>query len=136
MGRFKLMPMNIGQASAACGVTAKMIRHYEDTGLIPQPRRTASNYRSYSENDVHVLRFIKRARNLGFGVGDIRELLGLWHNKARSSAAVKRIARSHIEELQRKIAELQSMVRTLEHLASHCHGDQRPQCPILDELAR
>jgi Cu(I)-responsive transcriptional regulator len=136
MGRFKLLSMNIGQASAASGVTAKMIRHYEDNGLIPQPRRTASNYRSYSENDVHVLRFIKRARNLGFGVGDIRELLGLWHNKARSSAAVKRIARSHIEELERKITELQSMVRTLEHLASHCHGDQRPECPILDELAR
>jgi Cu(I)-responsive transcriptional regulator len=136
MGRFKLAPMNIGQASAASGVTAKMIRHYEQTGLIPEPRRTPSNYRSYSDNDVHVLRFIRRARNLGFSVGDIRELLGLWHNKSRSSAAVKRIARSHIDELERKIAELQSMVRTLEHLASHCQGDQRPQCPILDELAR
>jgi Cu(I)-responsive transcriptional regulator len=128
--------MNIGQASAASGATAKMIRHYEQTGLIPEPRRTPSNYRSYSDNDVHVLRFIRRARNLGFSVGDIRELLGLWHNKSRSSAAVKRIARSHIDELERKIAELQSMVRTLEHLASHCQGDQRPQCPILDELAR
>jgi Cu(I)-responsive transcriptional regulator len=128
--------MNIGQASAASGVTAKMIRHYEDSGLIRAPRRTASNYRAYSDSDVHVLRFIKRARNLGFGVADIRELVGLWQNKSRSSAAVKRIARSHIQELERKIAELQSMVRTLEHLAEHCHGDHRPECPILEELAR
>lgn len=128
--------MNIGQASAASGVTAKMIRHYEDTGLIRPPRRTASNYRSYADTDVHVLRFVKGARNLGFGVSDIRQLLGLWQNKSRSSAAVKRIARSHIDELERKIAELQSMVRTLEHLAEHCHGDDRPECPILEELAR
>ena len=136
MGRFKLCDMNIGQASAASGVTAKMIRHYEDTGLIRPARRTTSNYRSYSDTEVHVLRFIKRARTLGFGVADIKELLGLWQDKWRSSAAVKRIARRHIEELERKIAELQSMVRTLEHLAHHCHGDQRPECPILDELAR
>lgn len=128
--------MNIGQVSAASGVTAKMIRHYEQTGLIAEPRRTASNYRTYSDNDVHVLRFIKRARKLGFGVADIRQLLGLWQDKSRSSAAVKRIARKHIGELESKIAELQSMVRTLEHLSHHCHGDQRPECPILDELAR
>ena len=128
--------MNIGQASAASGVSAKMIRHYEDTGLIRAASRTASNYRSYSENDVHVLRFVKRARNLGFSVAEIKELLGLWHNKSRSSAAVKRIARNHVEELERKIAELQSMVRTLEHLTHNCHGDQRPECPILEELAR
>ena len=128
--------MNIGQASAASGVTAKMIRHYEETGLIRPAQRTASNYRAYSDTDVHLLRFIKRARNLGFGVADIKELLGLWHDKSRSSAAVKRIARRHIDELERKIAELQSMVRTLEHLAEHCHGDHRPECPILDELAR
>jgi Cu(I)-responsive transcriptional regulator len=128
--------MNIGQASAASGVTAKMIRHYEDNGLIRAPRRTASNYRAYSDSDVHVLRFIKRARNLGFGVADIKELLGLWQNKSRSSAAVKRIASGHIAELERKIAELQSMVRTLEHLTHNCHGDHRPECPILEELAR
>jgi Cu(I)-responsive transcriptional regulator len=128
--------MNIGQASAASGVTAKMIRHYEDTGLIRPARRTASNYRAYSDTEVHVLRFIKRARTLGFSVTDIKALLGLWQNKSRSSAAVKRIARSHIEELERKIAELKSMVRTLEHLTRHCHGDERPECPILDELAR
>lgn len=128
--------MNIGQASAASGVTAKMIRHYEDTGIIRPARRTEANYRAYTESDVHVLRFIKRARMLGFGVADIKQLLGLWQNKSRSSAVVKRIAREHIEELERKIAELQSMVRTLEHLAQHCHGDQRPECPILEELAR
>jgi len=136
MGRFKLWPMNIGQASAASGVSAKMIRHYEETGLIRPPGRTASNYRSYSENDVHVLRFVKRARNLGFSVAEIRELLGLWQNKSRSSAAVRRIARNHINELEGKISELQSMVRTLEHLTRHCHGDHRPECPILEELAR
>jgi Cu(I)-responsive transcriptional regulator len=128
--------MNIGQAASASGVTAKMIRHYEESGLIRAARRTASNYREYSDNDVHVLRFIKRARNLGFSVVEIKELLGLWQNKSRSSAAVKRIARNNIDELERKIAELQSMVRTLEHLTHNCHGDHRPECPILEELAR
>ena len=128
--------MNIGQAAAASGVTAKMIRHYEDTGVIRAPRRSASNYRSYSDNDVHVLRFVKRARALGFNMADIKTLLSLWQDKSRSSSAVKRIARTHIEELERKIAELQAMVRTLEHLTRHCHGDHRPECPILDELAR
>ena len=128
--------MNIGQAAAASGVSAKMIRHYEESGLIRPARRTASNYRSYSSNDVHVLRFIKRARTLGFSVADIKPLLGLWQDKSRSSSAVKRIARGHIDELQRKIAELESMVRTLEHLEHHCHGDHRPECPILDELSK
>lgn len=128
--------MNIGQASAASGVSAKMIRHYEASGLIRPASRTVSNYRSYSETEVHVLRFIKRARALGFSVADIKDLLGLWGNRARSSAAVKRIAGKHIEQLERKIAELESMVRTLRHLAAHCHGDHRPECPILDELAR
>jgi len=128
--------MNIGQAAASSGVSAKMIRHYEEIGLTRAPGRTASNYRTYSDNDVHVLRFIKRSRALGFGVPDIKALLGLWQNKARPSASVKRIARKHIDELQRKIGELESMVRTLEHLERHCHGDHRPECPILDELAR
>lgn len=136
MGRFTLPGMNIGQAAAASGVTAKMIRHYEESGLIRAPRRTASNYRSYSDNDVHVLRFVKRARALGFSMADIKTLLSLWHDKSRSSAAVKRIAATHIDELERKIAELQSMVRTLQHLAHHCHGDQRPECPIIEELAK
>ncbi len=136
MGRFNLCLMNIGQASTASGVSAKMIRHYEQIGLTREPTRSLSNYRSYSENDLHVLRFIKRARTLGFSVADIRELLSLWQSKSRSSASVKRIARRHIDELKRKIGELQTMADTLEHLARHCHGDHRPDCPILDDLAR
>lgn len=128
--------MNIGQAAAASGVSAKMIRHYEDIGLTRRPGRTASNYRTYSESDVHVLRFVRHARALGFGMADIKELVGLWQNKSRPSAAVKRIAGRHVDELQRKIAELQAMVRTLEHLTRHCHGDHRPECPILEELER
>ena len=128
--------MNIGQAAAASGVTAKMIRHYEESGVIRAPRRTASNYRSYGENDVHVLRFIKRARALGFRMADIKTLLSLWQDKSRTSSAVKRTAGTHIEELERRIAELQSMVRTLEHLSRHCHGDHRPECPIIEELAK
>ena len=126
--------MNIGQAAAASGVSAKMIRHYEEIGLTRAPGRTASNYRTYSDNDVHVLRFIRHARTLGFGIADIKELVGLWQNKSRSSAAVKRVAGKHVEDLRRKVAELQAMVRTLEHLTQHCHGDHRPDCPILDEL--
>ena len=128
--------MNIGQAAAGSGVSAKMIRHYEDIGLTKAPGRTASNYRTYLDSEVHVLRFIKRARALGFAVADIKELLGLWQNKTRTSSAVKRIAGKHVEELERKIAELQSMVRTLQHLTRHCHGDHRPDCPILEELER
>src|SRR3954469_9890657 len=124
--------MNIGQASAAPGVPAQMIRHYEEIGLTQEPARTGANYRTYSENDVHVLRFVKRARTLGFPVSDIKALLSLWQSKSRSSASVKKIAGRHIDELKRKIAELQSMVDTLEHLAHHCHGDARPECPILD----
>ena len=128
--------MNIGQAAAASGVSAKMIRHYEESGVIRAPRRTQSNYRSYADNDVHVLRFVKRARTLGFSIADIKTLLSLWQDKSRSSSAVKRIARTHIDDLQAKIAELQSMVRTLEHLSHHCHGDHRPECPIIEELAK
>jgi Cu(I)-responsive transcriptional regulator len=129
-----MQSMNIGQVSAASGVSAKMIRHYEEIGLVRPPRRTASNYRTYSGNDVHVLRFVKRARSLGFPVTAIKALLALWQNKSRSSAAVKRIARAHIDELKRKIAELGSMVEALEHLEHHCHGDERPECPILEHL--
>ena len=128
--------MNIGQAATASGVSAKMIRHYEEVGLVRPPKRSASNYRTYSGNDVHVLRFIKRARTLGFSMTDIKQLLALWQNKSRPSASVKKIAGSHIAELKRKIAETQSRVVALEHLARHCHGDERPECPILDDLAR
>jgi Cu(I)-responsive transcriptional regulator len=128
--------MNIGKAAAASGVSAKMIRHYEESGLIPAPRRTRSNYRSYSDKDIHLLRFVKRSRALGFSMADIQALLSLWHDRSRTSSAVKRIARKHIDELERRIAELQSMSRTLEHLSRHCHGDHRPECPILEELAK
>jgi Cu(I)-responsive transcriptional regulator len=127
--------MDIGRASSASGVSVKMIRHYEAIGLLPKVARTLANYRVYTLNDVHVLRFIRRARDLGFSMDEIKELLGLWRNKSRSSAAVKRIAAKHIEDLKLKIAELESMVQTLEHLTKHCHGDHRPECPILDDLA-
>ena len=126
--------MDIGRAAGASDVSVKMIRHYEAIGLLKSVGRTYANYRVYTANDVHVLRFIRRARSLGFSIDDIRELLSLWQSKSRSSAAVKRIANDHIGELKLKIAELQSMVATLEHLARHCHGDHRPECPILDEL--
>jgi Cu(I)-responsive transcriptional regulator len=127
--------MGIGRASEASGVSVKMIRHYEAIGLLNKVARTSGNYRVYTPNDVHVLRFIRRARDLGFSVEEIRALLGLWRNKSRSSAAVKRIAGKHINDLKLKIAELQSMVQSLEHLTEHCHGDDRPECPILDDLA-
>jgi Cu(I)-responsive transcriptional regulator len=127
---------NIGAASRASGVSSKMIRHYEAIGLLPKVPRSFGNYRVYSTNDIHVLRFIRRARDLGFSIEEIRELLGLWRNRSRSSAAVKKIAAKHIGDLRLKIAELQSMVQTLEHLTRHCHGDHRPDCPILDDLSR
>ena len=127
--------MNIGQASKASGVSVKMIRHYEEIGLMPKVARSFGNYRVYAQNDVHVLRFIRRARGLGFSTPEIKDLLGLWRNRSRSSEAVKRIAGRHIAELKSKIGELNAMVQTLEHLARHCHGDHRPECPILDDLA-
>ena len=127
--------MNIGQASAASGVTAKMIRHYEKVGLIPPADRTWSNYRLYSHDDVHTLQFIRRARDLGFSLPAIKGLLALWHDRSRKSADVRRIALSHVGQLDARIAELQSMRRTLQHLAANCRGDERPHCPILDDLA-
>lgn len=126
--------MNIGKAAAASGVSAKMIRYYESVGLIPPARRTDTDYRVYSDDDVHVLRFVRRARDLGFSVDDIRELLALWRDKSRASADVKRIAQHHIDELEIRIAALQDMAGTLRQLAEHCHGDSRPDCPILGGL--
>jgi Cu(I)-responsive transcriptional regulator len=126
----------IGRAAKVSGVSVKMIRHYETIGLLPKPARTAANYRVYDANDVHTLRFIKRARTLGFSIDDIKELVGLWKNRSRSSASVKKIAGKHIDGLKRKIADLKTMVDTLEHLSQHCHGDHRPACPILEDLAK
>jgi MerR family transcriptional regulator, copper efflux regulator len=128
--------MDIGRASKASGVSVKMIRHYEAIGLLPKVTRTFANYRVYRDSDVHTLRFIRRARALGFSMADIQELLGLWQNTSRSSASVKKIAGKHVDELNRKIAELEAMVGTLRHLTKHCHGDHRPDCPILDDLSK
>ncbi|OHE80161.1 MAG: Cu(I)-responsive transcriptional regulator [Lysobacterales bacterium GWF1_69_6] len=126
---------NIGEASALTGVSAKMIRHYEAIGLIPPASRTFANYRLYNDADIHRLRFIRRARNLGFPMKQIEVLLGLWGDPQRSSAEVKRLAQAHSDELAARIAEMQAMQRTLQSLAAHCHGDHRPECPILDDLA-
>ena len=128
-------PLNIGDTSAATGVSAKMIRHYEDIGLIPPASRTHSGYRVYSEADVHMLRFIRRSRNLGFSVKQIEDLLGLWRDRRRASSKVKALAQEHIAELDARIREMTEMRRTLEHLASRCHGDDRPDCPILEDLS-
>ena len=127
---------NIGEAAAATGVSAKMIRHYESVGLIPQASRTFAGYRLYADADLHRLRFIKRARELGFSMDEIGELVGLWHNRRRASASVKRIAQKHLGELEQRIAAMQTMHSTLSHLVHCCQGDARPDCPILDDLAR
>lgn len=127
--------MNIGEAATRSAVSAKMIRHYESLGLLPKVPRTEAGYRVYDEASVHTLRFIRRARDLGFGIKEIDTLLGLWRNRRRASADVKRIAGAHAADLQRRIDEMQAMKRTLEHLAHCCQGDNRPDCPILDDLA-
>ncbi|TWF54696.1 Cu(I)-responsive transcriptional regulator [Neorhizobium alkalisoli] len=127
--------MNIGQASDASGVSAKMIRYYEEIGLIRPASRSGNNYRVYDEEQVHVLRFVRRARSLGFSLEETETLLKLWQDKSRTSAAVKEVATGHIADLERRIAEMQGMVKTLKHLAHCCGGDHRPDCPILDDLA-
>ncbi|MEO6624769.1 MAG: Cu(I)-responsive transcriptional regulator [Burkholderiaceae bacterium] len=127
---------NIGQAAQQAQVSAKMARHYESLGLLPAIKRNPSGYRQYSGRDVHTLRFVKRARNLGFSMPEIAELLALWHNKRRSSASVKRIAAAHVADLAQRIAELADMQRTLQRLVDCCHGDHRPDCPILEELGQ
>lgn len=127
--------MNIGQAAKASGVSGKMIRYYEDVGLIPRISRTDSGYRDFSEKDVHILRFISRARSLGFSVEQMYNLLALWQDRHRASSDVKAVALAHIDELDSKIKKLQDMRETLVHLANHCHGDHRPDCPILGDLA-
>jgi MerR family gold-responsive transcriptional activator of gol and ges genes len=127
--------MNIGDAAAASGVSTKMIRYYERTGLITAPGRTASGYRVYTKSDVHTLRFVRRARDLGFSVAQIEDLLALWRNRERASADVKALAQEHVEHLGRKVAEMEAMIATLKHLAENCSDDQRPDCPILNDLA-
>lgn len=127
--------MNIGQASRASGVSSKMIRYYEQTGLIPKAARSGSGYRDYDDADIHRLRFIRSARDLGFTVGQIGELLALWSDHARASADVKALALGHVETLKQKQAEIAAMITTLENLARRCHGDDRPDCPIIDGLA-
>lgn len=126
--------MNIGQAAEASGVSAKMIRYYEEIALIPPPARSQSGYRIYGEDDVHTLRFVRRARSLGFSVEETGALLALWRDRSRASADVKAMALKHVAELEEKAAALKAMAKTLRHLASHCHGDGRPDCPILDEI--
>jgi len=125
---------NIGEAAAQSGVSAKMIRHYEEVGLIPKARRTDSGYRMYAEADLHTLRFIRRARDLGFSIRQIGDLLALWQNRRRESSLVKKLALAHIAELEARIAETQAMKAMLEELVRGCHGDARPHCPILVSL--
>ena len=128
-------PVAIGAAARASGVSAKMVRHYESLGLLGAVARTDAGYRQYTPADVHTLRFIKRARDLGFSMAEIAELVSLWHDRRRASADVKRIAQTHVAELEKRIQAMQDMRRTLQNLLHHCHGDERPDCPILDQLA-
>ena len=127
--------MNIGEAAKLSGVSAKMVRHYESLGLLPMVARTDAGYRQYSDREVHTLRFIRHARDLGFSMAEIAELLKLWQNQRRSSANVKKIAQRHLAEIDAKMAEMAAMRKTLQHLVHCCSGDERPDCPILDELA-
>ena len=128
-------PMNIGEAAKASGVSAKMIRHYESVGLFPEASRTDAGYRQYTDKDVGTLHFIRQSRDLGFSLDQIRELLGLWQDRRRPSRQVKALAQAHLQELDQKLQELHAMKATLEHLVQCCHGDDRPECPILEILA-
>lgn len=127
--------ITIGDVSKASGVPAKMIRYYESIGLITKPARSDSNYRQYAMSDIHTLRFIRRGRDLGFSINAIMQLLALWRDRNRASADVKRIALDHAAALRIKIADLQAMLGPIEHLAGHCQGDHRPNCPIMDDFA-
>lgn len=129
-------PVAIGTAARRAGISARMVRHYESLGLITGVARTDSGYRQYTEADVHALHFIRRARDLGFSMEEIAELLGLWHDRSRASSQVKRIAQQHIDDLNDRIAQMQAMQRTLQTLVSCCKGNDRPECPILDDLAK
>lgn len=137
MSEHDAMPasLTIGRLSERSGVAAKTIRYYEEVGLLPEPKRSANGYRHYDERSVHILRFVGRARELGFAMEAIQELLTLWNNKRRKSSRVRAIAQSHLDIIQDKIEKLQSMHASLQHLVACCHGDDRPDCPILDELS-
>lgn len=126
---------NIGEAATRSGVSAKMVRYYESLGLLPKVARTDSGYRQYRDKEVHTLRFVRRARALGFSMAEIADLLKLWQNRRRASADVKRIALAHVADLERRMDEMAAMKRTLARLADCCRGDDRPDCPILDELS-
>ena len=128
-------PVVIGVAARLSNVSAKMVRHYESLGLLPDVARTDNGYRKYTEPDVRTLQFIRRGRDLGFSMAEIAELVDLWHNRKRASASVKRIAQKHVDELNQRIEAMQAMQRTLGALLTSCHGDDRPDCPILDDLA-
>lgn len=128
-------PVPIGVAARLSNISAKMVRHYESLGLLATVARTDSGYRQYAESDVRTLQFIKRGRELGFSMAEIAELVGLWHNRSRASASVKRIAQKHVDDLTQRIEAMQAMQRTLSSLLKNCHGDARPDCPILDDLA-
>ncbi len=127
--------MPIGQVARLTGVPAKTIRYYEDSGLLPPAERAPNGYRVYGDRAIHLMRFVRRARDLGFSVHDVGRLLALWADEGRASADVKKLAQEHLHEIERKIDELQSLRRTLQHLVDHCHGDSRPECPILDDLS-
>lgn len=126
--------MNIGEAAAASGVSAKMIRYYEETGLIPPAGRTGSGYRTYGPKEVQILRFVRRARDLGFPMEKVADLLALWRDRSRASADVKHLAEAQVQSLEARIREMQEMKAVLEHLVHSCAGDDRPDCPILDDL--
>ena len=128
--------MKIGELAKTSGVNAKMIRHYESIGLIPKATRTDSGYRTYSDQDIQFLKFIKRGRGLGFSMKEIKKLIGLWRNKTRASSDVKALAAVHIKNLEQKINEMQDMAQNLRRLSNCCHGDNRPSCPILDDLEK
>ncbi len=128
--------MNIGDAAERSGVSAKMIRYYEGVGLLPKAARRANGYRDYGEGDVSVLQFIRRTRDLGFSLEEVSALLALWRDRKRPSREVKRLAEAHIADLEARMAAMRGVVRTLRQLTQHCHGDERSDCPILDDLAR
>ena len=129
-------PLSIGEAARSAGISPRMVRHYESLGLLAGVARTDSGYRQYTEADLHTLHFIRRSRDLGFSMEEIAELLALWHDRSRASSQVKRIAQTHIDNLNERIAAMQSMQRTLQTLVSCCQGNERPECPILDDLGK